>query len=210
MRFALFPTFRMDCENRVFENGRFFVEKLSFDEIKTIFFDDPKGHGAIMFSWTAAPRFGPQIYLDGGEGHKVFRFVKFHIWECDILTPICIDAIKSFIGKDVGVKQKIPSKLSLFRDKLTRFLALEAMALLISFFLYVVIAIATFHIANEHYNKMHYQPPDYKLPFGEEDLGKGLYMVGAICASFLFSIPHTVLSHIYIFKTFFMRRKKDE
>jgi hypothetical protein len=48
---------------------------------------------------------------------------------------------------------------------------------------------------------------------GEDDLGMGIQALATglatIFVSLLFSMPFVVLSHIYLFKRFFIRRKKD-
>jgi hypothetical protein len=130
--------------------------------------------------------------------------VKFHIWECDLLIPICIDAIKAFIGKGVDVKQKISPKFILFCNRLVQLFALEILALLTSFFIIVVFFITFTYIADYYYSKT------FHPQIGDDDLGYGFIVVSASLISFLCSIPLSVWSHIYILWKFFIRRKKHE
>ena len=96
---------------------------------------------------------------------------------------------------------KMPSKITLVIKKLARFLVLETVAFLISVFL--IFMLAALFIS---FGTSDYKPP----PFREVDLILGMRIGAWGFFSFLFSLPLSVLVHIYIYWKYFIRRKKDE
>ena len=95
------------------------------------------------------------------------------------------------------MNQILPYVLALFK-KFLRLIALEFVALLISLVLIITFfALFTFSI----------EPP----PIGEKDLGGAMLVFYLTIGSLFFSLPLSVLVHIFIFWKFFIRRrKKDE
>jgi hypothetical protein len=93
-------------------------------------------------------------------------------------------------------------KNSLFR-KVARFFIHEIIALLISIIIIIIMILAlfTYHVESVIYGSN-------PLLLGEDDLGGGMMMAGAVIGSLFFSLPLAVLIHIFIFRKFFMRGEK--
>ena len=107
-------------------------------------------------------------------------------------------------GEKYEMNPKLPSKFTLAMKNIARLLVLETAALFISVFLIFTLSgvFITFGTSD-------YEPP----PFGEKDLELGMRIGAWGIFSFLFSIPLSVLIHIYFFWKFYIiyiRRNKDE
>ena len=86
-----------------------------------------------------------------------------------------------------------------------RLLVLELIALLISLLIIIIICTAFLIYAEDEYRQKH-----PAIPIGEKDLGIAFTLMCAVFASLFISLPLSILIHVYIFRKYYIRRKKDE
>ena len=83
-----------------------------------------------------------------------------------------------------------------------RLLVLELIALLISLLIIFIICAAFVIYAGEKIEQ------EYQID--KEHLGTAFFLMGAVFASLFISLPLSILIHVYIFRIFYIRRKKYE